>query len=640
MNLLTPRQHEILRFISEGLTSAEIAKRLHRSVRTVESHRLKIGQRLGAKSPTELLIKARQAGLLPAEDNRVFPEKAAGFQSLENILMTLGHAARSAEDGIRLLQNICSQMGAAFGVRAAVISRVTEHGTVQSVASWSACGQLTPAEWDLKSSPCSRLKWSEIATIRCADLPVEMRRAFAPICQGMRLLTILPLHREVDVHVGVLCLVHDGELDANGACRPLLQLCSAWIASELYSSICRDDLIDLGFQFGALEEHSQSVTFRCRADGTLVWISSRCQQVLGSSIGADSTLDLHALLESITGSADDRRVEQISERLKHGRSFSAVFRCRKSDRGWPRVHMTLQLIPGGGSEASDFIGVIDFAKSSTNTLKDSADSGALQLLVSKHPDPCVLVQASGEIIAASASWRDLLYTHSIPPGTVSTNYLSVLSHITDPAQAESVRTTLSDLLEGMEDCPKQPLMVHAKLPSSESATESVAIELTPIPDTEGVFIRHRSAATNDDPSAGKRAAAFDEDSHEEVSGEVSSAWPADTLPARTFDWMFTHTPHVMCVCTLDGILLRVNPSFCQAFEGTKQSLTGIRYATFFYPNDRPYMQELVGRLISGKPIEQVVFPMRTLNNNRVLIEWTCPPVLPGTDIFTPIGRVM
>ena len=61
---LSEREIEVLQFIALGLTNAEIAKRLYVSVRTVESHRAHVQQKLGISTRAELVQLARDAGLL------------------------------------------------------------------------------------------------------------------------------------------------------------------------------------------------------------------------------------------------------------------------------------------------------------------------------------------------------------------------------------------------------------------------------------------------------------------------------------------------------------------------------------------------------------------------------------------------
>lgn len=60
---VTQRETEILGLIGEGLSSAQIADILGRSVKTVEWHRHQIGQKLGVKSRVELANIAMRAGL-------------------------------------------------------------------------------------------------------------------------------------------------------------------------------------------------------------------------------------------------------------------------------------------------------------------------------------------------------------------------------------------------------------------------------------------------------------------------------------------------------------------------------------------------------------------------------------------------
>lgn len=52
---LTARETEVLRLIARGHTNAEVARELHLSVRTVETHRTRIQQKLGLSSRPELV---------------------------------------------------------------------------------------------------------------------------------------------------------------------------------------------------------------------------------------------------------------------------------------------------------------------------------------------------------------------------------------------------------------------------------------------------------------------------------------------------------------------------------------------------------------------------------------------------------
>ena len=61
---LTPRQREILQLIAEGHTTKEIAQRLHVSIKTVETHRTQLMQRLDIHDIAGLVRYAMRIGLL------------------------------------------------------------------------------------------------------------------------------------------------------------------------------------------------------------------------------------------------------------------------------------------------------------------------------------------------------------------------------------------------------------------------------------------------------------------------------------------------------------------------------------------------------------------------------------------------
>jgi two-component system response regulator NreC len=61
---LSPRETEVLKLIALGHTNTEIATSLFLSVRTVESHRAHIQQKIGLTTRAELVAYARERGLL------------------------------------------------------------------------------------------------------------------------------------------------------------------------------------------------------------------------------------------------------------------------------------------------------------------------------------------------------------------------------------------------------------------------------------------------------------------------------------------------------------------------------------------------------------------------------------------------
>lgn len=68
LEVLTPRQREVLQLVAESYTSREIAEKLDLSVKTVETHRRDIKNRLGIRDIPGLVKFAVRTGLVSVED--------------------------------------------------------------------------------------------------------------------------------------------------------------------------------------------------------------------------------------------------------------------------------------------------------------------------------------------------------------------------------------------------------------------------------------------------------------------------------------------------------------------------------------------------------------------------------------------
>jgi DNA-binding CsgD family transcriptional regulator len=62
---LTPREHEILVLIAEGLSNREIGERLFVSENTVKTHSSRVFEKLGVNRRVQAVQKARELGLIP-----------------------------------------------------------------------------------------------------------------------------------------------------------------------------------------------------------------------------------------------------------------------------------------------------------------------------------------------------------------------------------------------------------------------------------------------------------------------------------------------------------------------------------------------------------------------------------------------
>ena len=62
LDLLTSREREVLQLLAEGLPNREIAEHLNISIKTVETHRSNMMNKLGVSSKTELVKYALRRG--------------------------------------------------------------------------------------------------------------------------------------------------------------------------------------------------------------------------------------------------------------------------------------------------------------------------------------------------------------------------------------------------------------------------------------------------------------------------------------------------------------------------------------------------------------------------------------------------
>ncbi|HEV7165200.1 MAG: response regulator [Gammaproteobacteria bacterium] len=67
VDVLTPRQREILQLIAEGKSTRDIAETLHLSVKTVETHRAQLMERLDIHDVAGLIRYALRKGLITAD---------------------------------------------------------------------------------------------------------------------------------------------------------------------------------------------------------------------------------------------------------------------------------------------------------------------------------------------------------------------------------------------------------------------------------------------------------------------------------------------------------------------------------------------------------------------------------------------
>ena len=159
LSRLTPREREVLALIGQGLSSKEIAAQLHRSIKTVHSHRLTLGRKLGASNRVELARIAIRSGLITASGlPRNQESAAAGIHptapGATPALLARIDAAIGSMTGAGLFRALVRNLIKLVDVTCASVWEVTDHGrTARVIACWTKDGPVQDIKCDLKDSP-------------------------------------------------------------------------------------------------------------------------------------------------------------------------------------------------------------------------------------------------------------------------------------------------------------------------------------------------------------------------------------------------------------------------------------------------------------------------------------------------------
>jgi two-component system response regulator NreC len=77
LNILSERERQVLGFVAQGYGSQEIAKKILVSVKTVETYRARIAEKLGLRTRSEIVRFAVQMGLLTCDTLASVPPREA-----------------------------------------------------------------------------------------------------------------------------------------------------------------------------------------------------------------------------------------------------------------------------------------------------------------------------------------------------------------------------------------------------------------------------------------------------------------------------------------------------------------------------------------------------------------------------------
>lgn len=158
---LTPREREVLTLIGEGDSLIEIAQKLHRSLKTIESHRLSLGRKLNATNRVELAKIAIAQGLVKLAGADAGGEGLRDAQAwIELINNEIDRAT-----GRQLLERFCQATSKLPGVSIAAIctgdrSRRFEpkgvyHRVMMAISEEGVVGE--PVKYHAFNTPCQQI---------------------------------------------------------------------------------------------------------------------------------------------------------------------------------------------------------------------------------------------------------------------------------------------------------------------------------------------------------------------------------------------------------------------------------------------------------------------------------------------------
>ena len=240
---LTRREREVLGLIGRGLSLPQIARQLHRSQKTIESHRLSLGRKLDASNRVELARIAITAGLAPLTDANA--EQTSRVESLRDSVygsapawraMRSIDAALATATGELYLNELPRHLCEQLGLRCAFVSELTDdvdgcqaHGFV---IAWEG-GQYR--EWEnlpITATPCEPVvreglsNFSDRVTDRFPN-DTMLQELHARSYIGVR------LNGKDNEPIGVLGLIHDAVLDPSQQAEAILRICASRAAAEL-----------------------------------------------------------------------------------------------------------------------------------------------------------------------------------------------------------------------------------------------------------------------------------------------------------------------------------------------------------------------------------------------------------------------
>lgn len=309
INLLTPREREILTLIAEGDSLAEIAQKLSRSLKTIESHRLSLGRKLKVSNRVELAKIAFTSGLVPLSidgGGRTTASEGGVERGLELQWLEQINEAVYSTPGHRYIDALCQAMTTVMGTRfcavcmpdpkAPAFSRFTvsvaERGATLDPIWYHGPG--TPAETVVKEGAC--VVKDDVQTSYPED---ELMKSL-----GIQAYVGVRLKNALGESPGIIAVSHDRALDHTETIKRVLHFFVPRTSAELARMTQEEQLRQLKQK---IQSYSTASATSDAADAAASGgmdsqdAANRLQHLMNSYTGSQLLSELANMLCEVTG---------------------------------------------------------------------------------------------------------------------------------------------------------------------------------------------------------------------------------------------------------------------------------------------------------------------------------------------------
>ncbi len=641
---LTKCQREVLELVVQGLSSPEIAKRLHRGARTVESHRLALGKKLGARNRVELVRRAVEEGLVSLAGTTAGVTDAAiatglrghisANESAERVLHFID-AGTSATTGDAFFRALVSHLTLAFKAHGAFVARCLPSGALQSIAVWGRRGPLPGFELPMQQSPCAGLQRAEVVALPaddCVTFPPN------PDLIGRQLL-VTALFDSRDARSGTLGLIHDGDLDQSLLPETILRLFAGRAASELERITADAELRRSNGLLAASQTLAKLGSWTCLGKSEETIWSDEMFRLFDLHPG-EARPSLSYFLSRMHPDDRARILAGPAPWDQADSAFELEFRIQRPDGSWRHLHSWGRTPPREERNTTPVVVAfqdLTHRKATEDALKHSR--ALLEAILNSLPAGIALLGPDGRIRMSNQAWRECAAQFGLSADGAD-YYPDACRRVFGQAAGDDIELGMRAVLTGDRDgytrevewtlqsqirrCNVQILPARNAVPGAVvrhlDTTQQLELELALSQGRERLELGIRERTRDLEIAIADLRVQIER--RERVEAE--------------YEHVFQMSRDLLCIVNLAGTIKRANPAFCGLLGRSETELGSAHFLEFCHPDDRARVDAHVNRLRAGYPLDPVAVRMLHADGSVRWIAWASAP--PVSDELRPIGR--